>query len=144
VPAAIKGLKRARDESTSDHDEWRRGWCLLGDDDNWKRFGDYRRKQNIETTRDSPSISLAYEERGEGNPIYRLPLVTRIMNKIIVRDFYKSFYDYILKLRDYDRRNSRRQDLSRHGFFSKSIPLRHLAKPTIPCSHGIHAFVDER
>jgi hypothetical protein len=87
--------------SALNDDEYTLFTSSFADNDNWKRFGDYWRRQNVETTRDSPSITLAYEERGEENTMYRLPLVTRTMNKIIVRDFYKSFYDYILKLRDY-------------------------------------------
>jgi hypothetical protein len=97
VPAVTKGLKRARDESASGHDEWRRGWCQLDDDDKWKQFGDYWRKNKI--TSDRPYITLAYEERGEEDPKYRLPLAPRTKNRIIVRECYKSFYDYILHLR---------------------------------------------
>jgi hypothetical protein len=94
-----RGLKRPREGSTSNDYEWHHGWRQLGDDDPWKRFSDYWRKQNVETTCERPSITLAYEERGEENPKYRLPLVPEIGNKIIVRDCYKSFYDHILKLR---------------------------------------------
>jgi hypothetical protein len=96
VPAVTKRLKRARNESTSD-DEWRRGWRQLDDDDKWKQFGDYWRKREI--TSDSSSITLAYEERGEEDPKYRLPLVPETDDRIIVRECYKSLYDYILHLR---------------------------------------------
>jgi hypothetical protein len=102
VPAATRGLKRPRDESTSNGDKWRQGWRQLSDDDPWKRFSDYWKKQNVETTRESPSITLAYEERGEENPEYRLPLVPDTGNKIIVRGCYGRFYDHILKLRGGD------------------------------------------
>jgi hypothetical protein len=80
-------------------DNWRDGWRQLGDDDEWKRFGDYWRKQNVETTRDSSSIALAYEERGEENPEYRLPLAPETKNKIMVRNCYKQFYDLIWEAR---------------------------------------------
>jgi hypothetical protein len=99
LPAVTRGLKRPCEGSTS---EWHDGWRQLRDDDSWKRFSDYWRKQNVETTRESPSITLAYEERGEENPEYRLPLVPETENKIIVRDCYKSLYDHILELRNCD------------------------------------------
>jgi hypothetical protein len=51
--------------------------------------------ENIDTTRDSPSIALAYEESGEENPEYRLPLAPETNNKIIVRDCYKPIDDFI-------------------------------------------------
>jgi hypothetical protein len=81
-------------------EEWRRGWCQLDDGNVWKQFGDHWRKQNVDTLRDSASITFAYEERGEENRMYRLPLVPATNNKIIVRDCYKTFYDDILKLKD--------------------------------------------
>jgi hypothetical protein len=96
----VLAVKRARDESTPDDGKWHRGWRQLGDNNRWKQFGDYWRKQDVEKTRDSLSISLAYEESGEENPEYRLPLDPLTNNKIIVRDCYKSFYDRILKLRN--------------------------------------------
>lgn len=52
------------------------------------------------TTCDGPSITLAYEEKGEVNPECCLPLVPWTKNKVFVRDCYKSLYDYILDLRD--------------------------------------------
>ncbi|KAN0102408.1 hypothetical protein V8E52_011975, partial [Russula decolorans] len=64
-------------------DQWRQKWCQLDDDDQWKLFGDYWKKQNAQTTSDSLSVTLAYEERGEENPVYRLPLVPQAKNKII-------------------------------------------------------------
>jgi hypothetical protein len=81
-------------------DQWRQKWCQLDDDDQWKLFGDYWKKQNAQTTSDSLSVTLAYEERGEENPVYRLPLVPQAKNKIIVRVCYKSFYNYILDMRE--------------------------------------------
>jgi hypothetical protein len=65
-------------------DGWRDGLKQLGDDNKWKRFGDYWRKQNVETTRESPSITLGYEEKGEENLEYHLPLAGDTQNKIIV------------------------------------------------------------
>jgi len=83
-------------------DGWRQGWRQLGDGNHWKQFGDYWRKQNVEETRDRHTIALAYEERGEENPEYRLRLATLTKNKIIVRNCYKSLYDYIFELRRVD------------------------------------------
>ena len=80
--------------------KWRRGWHQLDDNDEWKQFFDYWRNQNVETTRNSAYITLSYDERGKEDPKYRLPLVPRTNNKIIVRDCYKHFYDYIVELRD--------------------------------------------
>ena len=99
VPAVTKGLKRARYESTSDDDEWREGWKQLPDNNPWKLFGDYWRKKNVETMGDGLSITLAYDERGEKDPTYRLSLVPETNNKIIVRECYTSLYNYILELR---------------------------------------------
>ena len=48
---------------------------------------------------DDHTITLAYDERGKEDTTYRLPLAPETDNKIIVRDCYKSFYDYILRLR---------------------------------------------
>jgi hypothetical protein len=90
VPAVTKGLKRARDESTSDDDEWHQGWRQLGDDNQWKQFDDYWRKHEI--TGDSPSITLSYEERVEEDPKYRLPLAPETKDRITVHECYKSFY----------------------------------------------------
>jgi hypothetical protein len=100
VSAVTKGLKRARVEYTSDNYQWRQKWCQLGDDNRWKQFGDYWRKQNAETTSNSLSITLAYKEMGEENPHYRLPLAPETENKIIVRACYKPFYNYILEMRE--------------------------------------------
>jgi hypothetical protein len=99
VPAVAKGLKRVRYESTTDDDVWREGWKQLPDNNPWKLFGDYWRKKNVETMSDSLSITLTYDERGEKDPTYRLPLVPETENKIIVRECYTSLYDYILELR---------------------------------------------
>jgi hypothetical protein len=91
--AAVLG-KRARsaDKLAPIH-----GWQLLDDNHLWKKFGGYWRKQNVETTRDSPRITLAYEERGKEDPDYRLRLAGNSQNRIIVRDCYKSLYDFIRK-----------------------------------------------
>jgi hypothetical protein len=102
VPAVTKGLKRARYESTSDNDKWRKGWDQLPDNDPWKLFGDSWRKQNAEKTRDRPSIPLAYEEMGEKDPRSRLPLAFNTENKIFVRKCYRELYDFILTLRQSD------------------------------------------
>jgi hypothetical protein len=80
-------------------DYWKKGWEQLGDNDPWKLFGDYWRKQHVQTTRDKSFITLAYEERGEGDPKYRLSLAIRTQNRIIVRDCYKALYDLIRKKR---------------------------------------------
>ena len=48
---------------------------------------------------DGHSITLAYDERGVEDPTYRLPLAPSTNNKILVRECYKSLYDYILRLR---------------------------------------------
>jgi hypothetical protein len=81
--AAVLGKRiRSIKELTSIQIDWRKGWLQLGDDDPWKLFGDYWRNQNVDTTRDGPTI-----EHG-------LPL-TPEANKIIVRDCYKTFYDLI-------------------------------------------------
>ena len=81
-------------------DEWPYGWDQLDGDSTWKRFYDYWRKQDAEATRNRAYITLAYEERGKEDPEYRLPLAPKTKNKIIVRDCYKHFYDYIMELRD--------------------------------------------
>jgi hypothetical protein len=102
VPATTKGLKqlkRARDESTSDDDQWHQGWRQLGDDNKWKRFGDYWRKQDADKTCNHCSITFSYEERGRKDPQYCLPLVPETNNKIIVRECYKDLYNYIFTLR---------------------------------------------
>jgi hypothetical protein len=101
-PAVTRGLKRPRNESTSDNYEWHHGWRQLGDNDSAKRFGDCWRKQNVGTMRDSTSIALDYEGRGQEIPEDGFPLVRTTKNKIIVRNCYKDFYDHILKLRDND------------------------------------------
>ena len=97
VSAVTKGVKRARDESPSDSGKWPQGWRRLDDNDVWTQFGEYWRKHEI--TSDSPSITLAYEERGEEDPEYRLQLTPTSKNKIIVRGCYSSFYDHLLNLR---------------------------------------------
>src|SRR5258708_465017 len=93
---------RSVEKLASIQDKWRTGWEKLGDDDKWKRFGDYWRKQDVEKTRNRPSIALAYEERGEEDEDYRLPLAEadETKHKIIVRECYKSFYDFIREARD--------------------------------------------
>jgi len=99
--SAVLGKRtRSVDELASVQGGWRRGWYQLDDDDVWKRFGDYWRKQNVQTTHDSPSIALAYEEKGEEDPEYRLPLSPDTKNEIIVRDCYKTLYDLIREMRD--------------------------------------------
>jgi hypothetical protein len=89
--AAVLG-KRARsaDKLAPIH-----GWQLLDDNHLWKKFGDYWRKQNVETTRDSPCVTLAYEERGKEDPYYRLGLAGDSQNRIIVRGCYKALYNLI-------------------------------------------------
>jgi hypothetical protein len=99
--SAVLGKRtRSVDELASVQGGWREGWKQLGDRHHWKRFGDYWRKQNVETTRDSPSIALAYEERGKEDPEYRLPLSLDTKNEIVVRDCYKTLYDLIREMRD--------------------------------------------
>ena len=110
---AVTGLKRARDEYTSDNGDWYDGWRRLGPKHPWKRFGDYWRKQSVETTSNSLSITLAYEEKGEEDPEYRLQLSPPTGNKIIVRACYKSLYDRILQLR---------QDENEKGFVLTGQP----------------------
>ena len=78
---------------------WPYGWRRLSDDSPWKLSGDYWRKKKVETMSDDHTITLAYDERGKEDPTYRLPLAPETDNKIIVRDCYKSFYDYILRPR---------------------------------------------
>jgi hypothetical protein len=99
--AAVLGKRtRSVDELASVQGRWRRGWDQLGDDNVWKRFGDYWRKQNVKTTHDSPSIALAYEERGKEDPEYRLPLSPLTKNEFVVRECYKALYDSIRQMRD--------------------------------------------
>jgi hypothetical protein len=88
---------RSADELAPIQDGWRTGWHQLRDDDPWKLFGDYWRNQKVDTTRDSPSIALAYEESGRRNPEYRLPLDPEVNNEIIVRDCYRLIYDFMWK-----------------------------------------------
>jgi hypothetical protein len=76
------------------------GWLQLDDDDPWKIFGDYWRKQNDATMSDVLSITPANDEKGKEDPNYRLQLVPETENKIIVRDCYKRLYEYIRDLRD--------------------------------------------
>jgi hypothetical protein len=76
----------------SGEDYWREGWEQTGDDNRWKLFGDYWRKQNA---RDRSSITLVYEERGEGDPTYRLSLSPETDHVIVVRDCYKALYDSV-------------------------------------------------
>jgi hypothetical protein len=91
--ATVLGKRnRSVDELTPIH-----GWQLLGDDQPWKKFGDYWRKQNVETTRDSPCITLAPEE---WDPKNRISLSFLTDNKIIVRNHYKLFYDFVQKIKD--------------------------------------------
>jgi hypothetical protein len=70
-------------------EEWRRGWCQLDDGNVWKQFGDHWRKQNVDTLRDSASITFAYEERGEENRMYRLHWslrpITRLLSATVIR-----------------------------------------------------------
>jgi hypothetical protein len=82
------------------NNRWPQGWIELPDDDPWKLFGDYFRKKNVTTMSDVLSVTLAYDEKGEEDPKYRLPLAPATENKIIVRECYKLLYDYIRPQRD--------------------------------------------
>jgi hypothetical protein len=47
---------RSIKQLASIQDDWREGWRQLGDGHKWKLFGDYWRNQNVDTTRDGPTI----------------------------------------------------------------------------------------
>ena len=76
------------------------GWLRLPDDDPWKIFGDYWRKQNVMTMSDVLSITPANDKKGEEDPKYRLRFNPETKNKIIVRECYKTLYNYIREMRD--------------------------------------------
>ena len=96
----VFAVKQARGKSTPGGVEWHDKWRELDDNDRWKQFGDYWKRQDVETTRDRTSIAFAYDERGVENPDYRLPLATFTKNEIIVRKCYRTLYDHVLKRRN--------------------------------------------